>query len=71
MMTPAEAVDLSRKAAITVTYLNFDARMEFVETVRKATSLKDIPSRYHRWMDDPASIPEGSRAVRPQTIKGR
>lgn len=66
-MTNTDYVDLSRNAAVTVAYLDFETRIKFVEAVRQCASIKDVPEPYRGWIKNPESVPNKNRSQRFKT----
>lgn len=61
-MTPDE-ITLSRKSAQVVDLLTLDVRQAFVEAVRRAVSINDVPEPYQTWIRTPSAIPVEARRV--------
>ena len=69
MSAESDYVALSKQAAITVQYLNFDTRVSFVDAVNNALSVNDVAEPYRSWIKKPDSVPNEKRSQRFKKTK--
>ncbi len=60
----SKAVELSRRSARTVLYLNWETAQAFTDAVKKAQSIKDVEQPYRAWLLDVRDIPVSKRKTR-------
>jgi hypothetical protein len=59
-----QAVQLSRRSARTVLYLNRETAQKFTDAVKKAESIDDVAQPYRAWLLDVRDIPVSKRKTR-------
>jgi len=59
-----QAVQLSRRSARTVLYLNRETAQKFTDAVKKAESIEDVVKPYRAWLLDVRDIPVSKRKTR-------